>query len=490
MTASPKTKNKMDTKILAAKNLLKDFFGGYGTSYAIGIGFTILVLFFVSKMSKFITDIFSLPFQIFRTVQSMLLIAQLVLFAFVAIVLYKISVILSLSAPSPSFVADERGVRNVKEEQVNVEISETPKKEKTAEKNTKEKENNELSEEAQIAAILARLDEYDLTPTRRQKFWYNLKLFFWQHSLDIIVTIALIFAYRIFSDWRAKKHQRNIRYRNSLREKARQARRKKNFWLDPIGTIVNLPYFSVFGASIGEDGEIEIEMEEQGRENVMVPNAPNAPKQKQNKMSKILDFAQKHKKTIFFVIATIITTMITILVVRYLLRKKQTEPNLPGIDISEEEKDMDEQEDANDEYDERQEKEEDRGKEEEENELSLEESEKGNDEDEERKKKEEEALILELSEDMDQQENNQEGEESEDYVSLEPSEEDNLDVLSSKLDDEEAEEESEESNEEGGEQTTSVLTDQEVAEGEEGQKAKKTPIWGILSTLVLVVAIL
>ena len=487
MTASPKTKNKMDTKILAAKNLLKDFFGGYGTSYAIGIGFTILVLFFVSKMSKFITDIFSLPFQIFRTVQSMLLIAQLVLFAFVAIVLYKISVILSLSAPSPSFVADERGVRNVKEEQVNVEISETPKKEKTAEKNTKEKENNELSEEAQIAAILARLDEYDLTPTRRQKFWYNLKLFFWQHSLDIIVTIALIFAYRIFSDWRAKKHQRNIRYRNSLREKARQARRKKNFWLDPIGTIVNLPYFSVFGASIGEDGEIEIEMEEQGRENVMVPNAP---KQKQNKMSKILDFAQKHKKTIFFVIATIITTMITILVVRYLLRKKQTEPNLPGIDISEEEKDMDEQEDANDEYDERQEKEEDRGKEEEENELSLEESEKGNDEDEERKKKEEEALILELSEDMDQQENNQEGEESEDYVSLEPSEEDNLDVLSSKLDDEEAEEESEESNEEGGEQTTSVLTDQEVAEGEEGQKAKKTPIWGILSTLVLVVAIL
>ena len=445
----------MDTKILAAKNLLKDIFGGYSIVYAIGIGCTILVLFVVSKRFKIITDILGLPFQIFRTVQSMLLIAQLVLFAFVAIILYKIWMIISLFAPVASFVADDRGAHNVKEEQVNA-----AKIENTVQKNTKEKENNELSEEAKIAAILAQLDEYDFTPTRREKFWYNIKYFLGQHSLDIIVSIALIIAYRLFAGWRANKHQSNIRYRNSLRQKARQARRKKNFWLDPIGTLVNLPYFSVLGSYIGEDGQIEMEMQQQGRENVMVPNAQNAPNQPQNKMSKILALAAKNKRTIFFVMATIITTMITILFVRYLLRKNQTEPKLKG--------------------------------EESEDDVSLEEEDRAKEAEEESEEKEEEALILELSEDMDKEEEEPKlkGEESEDDVSLE---EDNLDVLSSKLSDEEAEEteglkEESEEKEEGVEQTTSVLTDQEVAEGEEGQKAKKTPIWGILSTLVLVVA--
>ena len=440
----------MDTKIFDYKKYLDSVKDMINIYYAIGIGCTILVLFFVSKRSKFISDIFSLPFQMFRAVQSMLFIAQLVLLAFLGIILYKIMILLSSFAPTTSFVAEERVAHNVKEEQVHAAKVETPKKENAALKNTREKK--ELSEAAQIAAILERLDEYDLSPTRRQKFWYDLKLFFWEHYLDIIVTIALIIAYRIFSDWRAKKHQSNIRYRNRLRKKARQARRKKNFWLDPIGTIVNLPHFSVLSSYIGEDGQIETDMEQWGSQNVMVPNAQNAPNQPQKKMSQILDFAQRHKKTIFFVIATIITTIITILVVRYLLRKTQPAPSLPAIDISEEEE-MEEPK-----------------QEEEENELRLEESEKGNDEDEEGQEKEEDRA-KESEEEMDEEEE----------LGLEPSEDANDDEKTSKLTDEE-------SNEEGGEQTTSVLTDQ--AEGEDGQKAKKTPIWGILSTLVLMVAIL
>ena len=422
----------MDTKILAAKNLLKDFFGGHGMYYVIGIGF--LVLFFVSKRSKFITDIFSLPFQIFRAVQSMLLIALLVLLAFLVMVLYKIWMIISLFVPVASFVADDRGAHNVKEEQVDAKKIETPKKQNTSpQTNPKEQLPSELSEEAKIAAILAQLDEYDFTPTRREKFWYEVKSWVARHYLDILVTIAIIIVERLFSRWRAKKHQSNIRYRERIRQKYREARRKKNFWLDPLGTIVNLPFFAVLGSRLGEDGQIETEMEEWGSQNVIIPNAPNAPNQPQKKISKILALAKKNKRTIFFVLATIIASIITILVVRYLLKKKQTEPNLPGIDISEEQEEQ--VEEPNQEEEERKKKEE-----EETAEPRLEE-------------KEEEALISELSEDMDQEEEQmeepkQEGEESE----VEPSEEDN-----------------------DGEKT-SKLTDEEAEEGK-GKKAKKTWAW-------------
>ena len=128
------------------------------------------------------------------------------------------------------------------------------------------------------------------------EFWYDLKSWVARHYLDILVTIALIIAERLFSRWRAKKHQSNIRYRERIRQKYREARRKKNFWLDPFGTIANLPFFAVLGSRLGEDGQIETEMEEWGSQNVIIPNAPNAPNQPQKKISKILALAKKNSR--------------------------------------------------------------------------------------------------------------------------------------------------------------------------------------------------